>query len=285
MDEHEIRAPYDANSGKNCDPNKPPQSIPTDAQRNPDSEPPKEEKHDSNTGPKSMLHLSAWQVVKGWWEDPFRIRPNSAELLTVFITIVIAFIGAQQACIYKKQLDVMSGQLTLMEAQTRPWIGTVGDVEFGDGTITSNPAKASVNFKLKLRNYGPSPAVFASRGEFEIVPAPQAIPRFWFFEKFKMCDKADRTFDQSNLWKHFYIVYPGEEGAVIQAFEAQTGSLPFRHPEGYPNDPILIGCLAYQGPDRKLYHLQLMYNLWIHIESKTQERKIIAMNLVNVSPH
>ncbi len=48
-----------------------------------------------------------WSKFKTWWHDPFRSRPNPAEHLTVFLTVVIAVVGMLQYSVYRQQKRIM----------------------------------------------------------------------------------------------------------------------------------------------------------------------------------
>ena len=114
MEDNEINASDNTNDAKGSDSQARPEGIVNSNQSNPNNQTSATEQSKTNKGTKPILPVRMWQSYRTWWSDPFRPKANFAEKLTVFITIVIAGIGAMQACIYHGQLGVMGGQLEQM---------------------------------------------------------------------------------------------------------------------------------------------------------------------------
>jgi hypothetical protein len=128
-----------------------------------------------------------------------------------------------------------------MDAQTRPWVGIVGN-DIKPSNKESSPAAPSVEFFLK--NYGRSPAnrigivFFLGSGHRPNSPSMTSV-----------CQQADEqsvslAIEESNI--HLSI-FPDDVAPIRKEANYQSPASPM-------NVQWLIGCIAYQAAGRDLHH-------------------------------
>jgi hypothetical protein len=148
-----------------------------------------------------------------------------------------------------------------LEAQTRPWLGIDGAPQSVSGSVGNNPTSVSVSFTLKLRNYGPSPAIFNRPNQFyepfQVFKTTGPRARHPFFEEQNTCNVAPGNVLADSFHRRITIIYPGKDGAITQRFDASLD--PKTLPYMPAPEPYVIGCIAYQSPQGKTYHLRVMY--------------------------
>ena len=113
MNNDQISSSHGENYAKHANGDTAKEVVFDETQTEPQHQAPADNAAHANGGP-PPIRPPFYRRLTAWWDDPFRPKANFAEKLTVFITLVIAGIGATQACIYRGQLQVMSGQLRQM---------------------------------------------------------------------------------------------------------------------------------------------------------------------------
>lgn len=130
-----------------------------------------------------------------------------------------------------------------IEAQTRPWV-TIDSMTPDEPTVSGT----SVYFKIgyTLKNYGNSPALNVS-AEFDLLRDWHTQNRL--FEQYPVCKNAmdDLTNEKS---KRATAVFPTIDGLIHDERTLEKDNMRYR---------TLIGCIAYLGPDRKIYCTRFLY--------------------------
>jgi hypothetical protein len=113
MHEDNSGTPNDANNPKDESSDADSKGLTTNQQSEPYNQPSSHEKNSTNTNPKPIFPVRVFRRIRTWWIHPNRPRPHVAEWITVFLSLVIAFIAGVQAYIYHQQKAIMessSGQ-------------------------------------------------------------------------------------------------------------------------------------------------------------------------------
>jgi hypothetical protein len=136
-----------------------------------------------------------------------------------------------------------------METQTRPWIGIDGD------PLDIEPNGPGIRFKLRLINYGQSPAVgVANSPSFALVHSKDYSSRL--FDRYNICPQTSKVTDDVQRRGNVDIVFPGVNGIITQNVWAQATEL--SNPTNYN---ILIGCIVYRGPLGGPYYSRVIYGI------------------------
>ena len=120
----------------------------------------------------------------------------------VFLTLAISIAAFWSAYIFQGQLTVAR---ETMESQTRPWIGIENDLS----GWTSDP------FMVKLRNYGPSPAISDLHNiVFWLIRS--GIPTPKLFDSYKICEESARAgFAIGGESQFSSVIFPGVDNATV----------------------------------------------------------------------
>jgi hypothetical protein len=160
------------------------------------------------------------------------------------LTAVIAATGIIAACIFGKQLNVMQGQLEIMQANERPYIGTP-EIKVSKSTINSG----IIDFTLIFKNVGHSPTR-GLRADAEIVPfAEAATPNYWLTSERDLCLKniqwakdfptefTARSSIPGSDWPIPIKEMSGTKSIILTLDYLKAIKLPF-----------IIGCAIYKSP-------------------------------------
>lgn len=174
---------------------------------------------------------------------------------TAAIVAIYTTVAAFQWCAMNKANTLARKAI---EAQTRPWLGIDGPLQDvkpdGDGNIGE--------FSMSLRNYGKSPAIVSGQPRF--IMAGYSSPHGDELDYYKVCDKADAILAQQGGGKYLLTVFPDESGTP-QSERVRIDRIPGTN-EYFAKEHILMGCIAYNGPDGGLYHTRVIYQ--VAIETK-----------------
>jgi len=131
----------------------------------PDNEASKGPQHKADDGERDPTPGEILSLVGKWLRQRLEIaadKPKWTDVLTVFLTLLIAAAAFCSAWIFQGQLTVAR---QTMEAQTRPWVGN-GKIEVKETTFLvypDNPIRARTQVDLvievPLKNVGNSPAL------------------------------------------------------------------------------------------------------------------------------
>ena len=164
---------------------------------------------------------------------------------------------------------------TASENQTRPWVGV-------EGTAPADFASESIQvaaFKIKLRNYGQSPALGLIRfPQFKLVTP--VSPNVALFDEYRICEETGDVSVGSHTWTLVRlglidVIPPGPEGVIVQSVKVDN-------PGGadlYKTEHLILGCIAYTGLTGTVYHTRLMYSA-TYTPVIAQTRQVLAITLI-----
>ncbi len=164
----------------------------------------------------------------------------------MFFVLAYASVAIFQWCEMQKANRISQDSL---EAQTRPWVLIEGDPS--NISATEN----EVTFELKLRNYGPNPAFISAGQVFNLTL--EIRPKIAAFDYLEVCKRAD---DLISKTPYLNIIPPKTEG-ITQLVHATRGQSNARLGG---NPYYMYGCLAYRGPNGRIYHTRVVYRVQAH---------------------
>jgi len=132
-----------------------------------------------------------------------------------------------------------------LEAQTRPWIGVIGEpenIKQGDILKGVDPQTHGIDFTIKLKNFGQFPAT-------RVTPHAIALYKNTVDVRESVCREANKAIGDKPHFPKFTAIFPGDvESTPISGVNMEERS-----------NPHLLICVAYKGRDASLSP----YNTWI----------------------
>jgi hypothetical protein len=145
-----------------------------------------------------------------------------------------------------------------LDAQTRPWVGIVGEVIPVSGTETRIPPRSgempiwidSIDVKFRIQNYGGSVATQVAT-VFMLYNGTK--PNQGQFNSTHVCQGADSDSSKSDWLVNRISIFPKEISGEIQKTARCWVDKGCRRAPNY-----LVACISYQR-DQMIYHTQLEY--------------------------
>lgn len=129
-----------------------------------------------------------------------------------------------------------------LEAQTRPWIGVIGepeDIKQGDLLKGVDPPTRGITFTIRLKNYGQSPAMRVTIQSLSTYKVTGDLNK-------GICEAADKQLRTEPHFVQFDTIFPNSDR-------------PSNVSEMSPFNHIFIVCIAYRGQDSTLPP----HNTWV----------------------
>lgn len=118
-----------------------------------------------------------WRAASRWWRDPFRRKASITELVSIALTIVIAFIGFLQWEVYKQQAKIMGSDnpqtQKLIDAAN---ISAQAAKDFSESAKSINLGISNAVDKLSKQAKATVAASNASIESAQIVNKPYVLP-------------------------------------------------------------------------------------------------------------
>lgn len=157
-----------------------------------------------------------------------------------------------------------------LETQTSPWLGITA--EEASYAVSVNPGGVSMGIRIKLHNYGNSPAI-----DVRIVTAPEAIapipPQIKLSEKaFQLCSRStELTKEAPDSPADQLVVWPTDTR------ELQSNS--FNNMPGRYTTTYLPGCISYRDITGRIHHTFFDYAIDTERYHPDQVKKIHLMGV------
>lgn len=292
--------PNPNNSDSTSDP-KPPPIDPTIEQHHGDSKKPKptttapRHKHENSINRCLRRGRAAWRTTK--FHDRLGVIFEGVGLIALVIyTIFTAFMycankeaadAAKNAADASVRANVISAKA--LEDQTRPWLApeegsiniTSHDIPARD-TMTNGSIPLSINFDIRIRDYGPSAGVFLEP-RFELSDA--AKPAYYVRLAANLCGGSP----SESIAQYGFGSFPGEDGANMQHIYAKwepywTGNDPSHVRRPY----VAVGCITYRGAGPTIYYTEAAYRLIYASDDQSEWNKyfyITTFDLIWARPY
>jgi len=176
-----------------------------------------------------------------WWLGQREPIARFTAYVVVFTAGLVA-VGVLQWCSLNGQQTIMKGQLKEMQAEQRPWIGTIARPE---GIITSSGQWVKPEILISIKNYGHSPA-FRVGSHTETIGLDEAVNAYGDVKgpKASLCAIAELaaiTADKApELPDYGFVVFP-----EITSRIGNRVLTPISYSFPMEQQLAVIGCLAY----------------------------------------